>query len=96
MTPTAVAIHMTYRKREDAIWVRHFVSDEALDAGKDIRRKFESAMDAFCTFYNDVEPTNAARALMDKRGNYPGLGVLKKITMLNHMQLITSILPTLQ
>lgn len=96
MTPTAVAIHMTYRKREDAIWVRHFVSDEALDAGKDIRRKFESAMDAFSTFYNDVEPTNAARALMDKRGNYPGLGVLKKITMLNHMQLITSILPTLQ
>ena len=95
MTPTAVAIHMTYRKREDAIWVRHFVSDEALDAGKDIRRKFESAMEAFCSFYNDIEPTNAARALMDKRGNYPGLGVLKKITMLNHMQLITSILPTL-
>lgn len=94
MTPTAVAIHMTYRKREDAIWVRHFVSDEALDAGKDIRRKFESAMDAFSSFYNEVEPTNAARALMDKRGNYPGLGVLKKITMLNHMQLITSILST--
>lgn len=25
-TPTAVAIHMTYRKRDDAIWVQHFVS----------------------------------------------------------------------
>ena len=95
MTPTAVAIHMTYRKREDAIWVRHFVSDKALDARKDIRKKFESAMEAFCTFYDGVEPTAAAKALMEKRANYPGLGVLKKITMLNHMQLITSILPTL-
>lgn len=95
MTPTAVAIHMTYRKREDSIWVRHFVSDETLDVGKDIRKKFESAMDAFSSFYNNVEPTKAAKALIEKRGNYPGLGVLKKITMLNHMQLITSILSTL-
>lgn len=94
MIPTAVAIHMTYRKREDAIWVRHFVSEVVLDAGKDIRKKYESAMDAFCSFYDKVEPTAAAMSLMEKRGNYPGLGVLKKITMLNHMQLITSILPT--
>ena len=95
MTPTAVAIHMTYRKREDAIWVRHFVSDEDLDSGKDIRRKYESAMDKFCQFYQMFPPTPAAQVLISKRNNYPGLGVLKKITMLNHMQLISSILSTL-
>ena len=27
MTPTTLAIHLTYKKNEDEIWVRHFLSD---------------------------------------------------------------------
>lgn len=95
ITPTAVAIHMTYRKREDAIWVRHFVSSVELDKDNDIHKKYESAMDKVCDFYKDTPLTAAAQLLINKRNKYPGLGVLKKFTMLNHMQLISSTLSTL-
>lgn len=93
-TPTAVAIHMTYRKSEDSLWVRHFVSDEAFDR-QNIRNKFENAAAHLAAFYHGVEPTPAAQWLMENSGSYPGLGVLKKISMRNHIELVTNILPTL-
>lgn len=94
-TPTAVAIHMTYQKRDDAIWVRHFVSDEAFDTSN-IRDKFGNAANKVVSFYSTVAPTNAAQWLIQNSGRYPGLGVLKKITMKNHMELISNILPTVE
>ena len=94
-TPTAIAIHMTYRKRKDSIWVRHFVSDEGCDR-LDVRSKFGSAVEHLVTFYSSSAPqTDAAQWIIDNSGSYPGLGVLKKITMLNHIQLITNILAAL-
>lgn len=94
-TPTAIAIHMTYRKKQDSVWVRHFVSDETYDT-QNIRNKFGSAVKHLEDFYNTVEPTEAARWMIENRGKYPGLGVLKKITMLNHLELISNILPTIK
>ena len=94
-TPTAVAIHMTYRKREDAIWVQHFVSDERFD-NSNIRNKFDAAARKLVEFYRTVEPTDAASWLINNSARYPGLGVLKKITMKNHIELVTSILPEIE
>lgn len=94
-TPTAVAIHMTYRKRGDAIWVRHFVSDEKYDTSN-IRKKFEDAARKLVEFYRIIEPTDAALWLINNSVRYPGLGVLKKITMKNHIELVTSILPEIE
>lgn len=94
-TPTAVAIHMTYRKRDDAIWVRHFVSDELYDTGN-IRNKFENAVRKVVAFYRNVAPTEAVQWLIQNSGSYPGLGVLKKITMKNHLELISNILSTVE
>ena len=93
-SPTAIAIHMTYRKREDAIWVRHFVSDENYDISS-IRDKFNNVIQHLNDFYEQIPPTEAVRRLIDNRDKYPGLGTLKKVTILNHIQLITEILPTL-
>lgn len=94
-TPTAVAIHLTYRKRDDAIWVHHFVSDELCDTGN-IRNKFENAASKVVAFYRNVAPTDAAQWLIQNSGRYPGLGVLKKITMKNHLELISNILSSVE
>lgn len=91
-TPTAIAIHLTYLMREDSIWVRHFVSDEAFDT-QNIRQKYGSAVQKVAEFYQaGVPATDAVSRLIQQSGRYPGLGVLKKYTMLNHLQLITEIL----
>lgn len=94
-TPTAVAIHMTYKKRNDAIWVRHFVSDEEYN-NSNIRNKFEDAVNKLLTFYGNVPPTDSVQWLIDNCNRYPGLGVLKKITMRNHLELVTNILQSLE
>ena len=94
-TPTAIAIHLSYRKREDAIWVRHFVSDEAYDS-QNIRSKFGNAMKYLKAFYTEIKPTQAVQQLIDNSGKYPGLGVLKKVTVLSHIQLISTILSTIE
>lgn len=94
-TPTAVAIHMTYQKRSDAIWVRHFVSDEVYNKSS-IRNKFEDAANKLVAFYDNVAPTEAVHWLMDNCNKYPGLGVLKKVTMKNHLELVTNILQSFE
>ena len=96
-TPTAIAIHLSYRKREDAIWVRHFVSDEAFDT-QNIRSKFGNAMKHLKEFYaeTNTKPTQAVQQLIDNSGKYPGLGVLKKVTVLSHIQLISTILSSIE
>lgn len=94
-TPTAIAIHLSYRKKEDSIWVRHFVSDESCD-NLNVRSKFENAMNYLKNFYNDTPTTPSVDWLISHSSKYPGLGVLKKVTVLNHMQLITTILSTIK
>lgn len=43
MLPYAVAIHMTYEKNQDEIYVRHFVSDTNDDQSNIQRKFFEAA-----------------------------------------------------
>ena len=88
-TPTAIAIHLSYNKRTDSIWVRHFVSDEAYDK-QDLHSKFENAIKHLRMFYSTIPPTQSVQWLIDHSDKYPGLGVLKKVTVLNHIQLVTT------
>ena len=90
-TPTAIAIHMTYLKQNDYIWVRHFVSDAQYD-NSNIRQKFLDAVSKVAVFYGKVNMTPAAQELIDSKDHFPGLGVLKKLTMRNHMELINNLL----
>ena len=93
MLPYAVAIHMTYQKNEDEIFVRHFVSDHNSD-NTNIPGKFYEAAIKLKAFYSGIQGTRASSeliAILDAN-RYPGLGVLKKLSIKNHLELIENYL----
>lgn len=93
MLPYAVAIHMTYQKNEDEIFIRHFVSDHNSD-NTNIPGKFYEAATKLKAFYSGIQGTQASSeliAILDAN-RYPGLGVLKKLSIKNHLELIENYL----
>ncbi len=96
MTPYAVAIHLTYQKAEDLLYIHHFVSDSNRTRA-DIRGKFNEAAIKIKPFYenNNITITSAVQDLINRANSgedYPGLGYLKKLSILNHLELIHRIL----
>lgn len=91
--PYAIAIHMTYEKTEDQIFVRHFVSDTN-DDDSNIQGKFGEAAEKAVRFFREQELSNNAIAeltqLYEER-RYPGLGIIKKISIKNHIELMFEI-----
>lgn len=93
MLPYAVAIHMTYEKNSDEIYVRHFVSDTN-DDQSNIQRKFFEAASKLKEFFSSKEKTQAIKELIQLLDNekYPGLGVIKKLSIRNHLELMNRIM----
>lgn len=95
MMPYAIAIHLTYQKAEDQIFVHHFVSDNNFDQSN-VRGKFHEAAVKIAPFYgNGITHTTAVDELIEKANQedgYPGLGYIKKLSILNHLELINGIL----
>jgi len=92
--PYAVAIHLTYEKNSDEIWVRHFVSDTN-DDNTNIQGKFGEAAEKAVEFFERIPFSNDSIAELTgyyRNGQYPGLGVLKKISIKNHLELMNSII----
>ncbi len=93
--PWAVAIHLTYQKNEE-IWIRHFVSDSN-DTKANIQGKFAEAAAKAVAFLdlNNIH-THASEELREYfySNAYPGLGMVKKISIKNHLELINGILNT--
>ena len=89
--PYAVAIHWTYLDRDDNFRIRHFVSDSNED-NTDVPGKFGEALQHLIEFadMNNLPNTYALREMRRYRnsGDYPGLGVLKKLSVLNHFELV--------
>lgn len=97
MLPYAIAIHLTYQKSDDQIFVHHFVSDNNFDQSN-IRGKFHEAAVKIAPFFNNngLYHTSAVDELIrraDSDDGYPGLGYIKKLSVKNHLELITHILP---
>ncbi len=93
-TPYAVAIHLTYQKNEDEIWIRHFTSESNEDQAN-VQGKFAEAAKKAVGFLDEENiKTHAAQELREyfHAQKYPGLGVVKKISIKNHIELINSIL----
>lgn len=86
-TPKAIAIHLSYKKKNDNLWVKHFVSDPEYDAVI-LRNKYQSAIGKVAQFYGSVEQTPAVKELLAMSNHFPGLGVLKKITIRNHIEVV--------
>lgn len=96
MLPYAIAIHLTYQKSDDQIFVHHFVSDNNFDQSN-IRGKFHEAAVKIAPFFNNygLYHTSAVYELIrraESDDGYPGLGYIKKLSVKNHLELITHIL----
>lgn len=92
MLPYAIAIHLTYKKNDEEINVHHFVSDSNYDQSN-IKGKFVEAASKIEPFYNmnNLKRTTSVEELIQKSRSYedyPGLGYLKKLSILNHLELI--------
>lgn len=93
MLPYALAIHLSYQKNEEQLYVHHFVSDSN-ETKNDIRGKFREAARKVAPFYEDKTKTAAVTEIIAKANDpegYPGLGYLKKLSVKNHLELILSL-----
>lgn len=90
--PRAVAIHLSYIESEK-IKVRHFTSDSNQDSS-DIGGKFAEALQKLVDWCNkeNITETDGIRVFKDlhQRGHFPGLGSIKKISIINHIELVAN------
>jgi hypothetical protein len=94
MLPKALAIHLSYKKNDNEIWVRHFVSDTN-DDNTNIQGKFGEAAQKAIQFFQAIQYSNDAISELTSyydNDQYPGLGVLKKLSIKNHLELMNTIL----
>ncbi len=92
-TPYSVAIHLTYKKSNGEVWIRHFASQRNSDNNSDIHGKFAEAAEKAVNFIKEVNlSTSAAQELVEyfEKAKYPGLGMIKKITIKNHLELMNN------
>lgn len=92
--PYAVAIHLTYEKDTDQIWIRHFVSDSNEDY-TDVPGTYREALEKLIDYINENNiQSEACDEFRDhyNEGHYPGLGSVKKLSIKHHLELITKIL----
>lgn len=93
--PWAVAIHISYSDRNKHINVKHFVSDS--NGGvEDPGGKFSEALKKLIEWINSehIEETEGLKLFKElyNTGHFPGLGVLKKLSIMNHIELVLKLI----
>ena len=88
--PYAVAIHIVYLDKDDSLRVKHFVSNSNDDIS-DPAGKFKEALSKLVA-WNKTKRLNT-RAIKEfedlyYREAYPGLGTVKKLSIMHHLELI--------
>lgn len=85
--PYAIVIHISYLHSDNTVWIRHFTSNTN-DSTSNIQGKFNEALSKAISFFNSNNLTNLAiEELQDykRREHYPGLGIIKKVSIKNHL-----------
>lgn len=93
-TPRAVVIHLTYLNDQNQILIRHFTS-ETNDSIANVQGKFAEAAEKAVTYCRQTGLTNSAIAELETyfdTEHYPGLGVVKKISIKNHLLIVSQYL----
>lgn len=91
--PYAVAIHIVYFAPDNALRVRHFVSDSNEDITNPALKYYE-AVSKLAKWYNaSPHPVNLTLGLKTflqhyEQQSYPGLGTVKKLSMMHHLELM--------
>lgn len=94
--PKAVVIHLTYLTHNNQIWISHFTSDTNATQS-DIQGKFAEAAKKAVDFCETQDLSNTAISELRQDYNdfhYPGLGVVKKISIKNHLLVIADYFQT--
>ncbi|UVT17052.1 MAG: sce7725 family protein [Nitrospira sp.] len=89
----AVAIHLTFidPDKDDAMQIYHFVSDRQ-DTPQDPAGKFAEALEKMISIlkkkHYKIEETSAVQEFRElhRRGHFPGLGYIKKLSMNHHIE----------
>lgn len=86
----AVAIHLTYINEDEVMFIRHFISDTT-NTPTDPAGKFAEALNKLVErVENDklIYKSRAYKQFKDfhDRGHFPGLGVVKKLSMQHHLE----------
>ena len=92
--PYAVAIHLSYADEKDRIKVKHFVSDSNDDTS-DIAGKFSEALKKLIDWCDKEHYDSVAISSFReyyKKGHFPGLGTLKKLSLMNHIDLVLKLI----
>lgn len=93
--PIAVAIHIVYFDEKEQLRIHHFVSDSN-EGIEDPGGKFGEALEKLVYWCeeNNVQNTLGLQGFYDcyKFGKYPGLGTVKKYSIMHHIELISNFL----
>ena len=92
--PRAVVIHLTYLKANNQIWMRHFTSDTN-DSIANVQGKFAEAAQKAVRYCRAENRNNSAIEELEDycdRQHYPGLGTVKKISIKNHIIVVSQYL----
>jgi len=94
-TPRAVAIHWTYQPSPGApIMIRHFTSQSNGDTAN-VGGKFLEACSKLVRFLDERDlrgpAANTMRQHLESQ-TYPGLGIVKKLSVQNHLELMAAVL----
>lgn len=92
--PYAVAIHLSYADATNKIKIKHFVSDSNDDTS-DIAGKFEEALDKLIDWCDSTHYDSVAIPIFRQyhtTGHFPGLGTLKKLSLMNHIDLVLKLI----
>lgn len=93
-TPRAVVIHWTFLKDNKEIWIRHFTS-ETNDTVANVQGKFGEAATKAVEFISRNKISNSASQELSAyylEGHYPGLGMVKKMSIKNHLLVVSDYL----
>mgnify|MGYP000975949391 FL=1 len=89
--PYAVAIHIVYFAKDESIRIHHFVSDTNDDIQNPAKKFYEAVrkLARWCNI-NDIIITTGLQAFLDHYQNqtYPGLGSVKKLSLMHHLELV--------
>lgn len=92
--PRAVAIHIVFLDDDNELYVKHFVSDSN-DSIKDPAKKFYEALKKLMDWKEEVGLQTYGLSGFEEcfeKQQYPGLGVVKKLALMHHIQLINDYL----
>lgn len=93
--PVAVAIHIVYLGNHKEIRIHHFVSDSN-EGTEDPGGKFGEALEKLVYWCdeNNVKNTLGLQGFYEcyNSGKYPGLGTVKKLSIMHHLELVSDFL----